>query len=230
MKGIVIAVSGIDTGIGKTFVTGRLAAALIEDGRKVITQKIVQTGTEGIPEDIIEHRRLMGTGLLDEDREGLTCPYMFSFPSSPSLAAHLEGREIDVMNIRRATFALQRRYEIVLLEGAGGLMVPLTGELLFADFIRDAGYPVLLVTLPRLGSINHTLLSIEACMKRGIPLKSVIYNRYRDPGDPISGNTREVIRDILRRWGSSAPVIDLGDEGFKRNEIRALFPEAPFNS
>ncbi|NTV98691.1 MAG: ATP-dependent dethiobiotin synthetase BioD [Chlorobiaceae bacterium] len=229
MKGAVIAVSGIDTGVGKTFVTGRLAAALIAEGRKVITQKIVQTGTAGIPEDIREHRRLMGSPLLDADREGLTCPYIFSYPSSPHLAARLEGREIDIMNIRRATFALQRQYEIVILEGAGGLMVPLTGELLFADYLRDAGYPLLLVTLPRLGSINHTLLSIEACMKRGIPLKAVIYNRFEDPGEPISGETKEVIMRWLGRWGFSTPVIDLGADGFDLRDLAAFFAQATLN-
>jgi dethiobiotin synthetase len=230
MKGTVIAVSGIDTGVGKTIATGRLAAALLEEGRKVITQKIVQTGTDGIPEDIIEHRRIMGTGLLDEDREGLTCPYLFRYPSSPHLAARLEGKQIDIMNIRRATFALQRHYEFVLLEGAGGLMVPLTTELLFADYIRDAGYPLLLVTVPRLGSINHTLLSIETCMKRGIPLKAVIYNRHKNPGEPITGDTREVIRRFLGHCGSSAPLIELGEEGFRREEIHAVFPLSSFNS
>jgi len=134
------------------------------------------------------------------------------------------------MNIRRATFALQRQYEIVLLEGAGGLMVPLTTELLFADYIRDAGYPLLLVTVPRLGSINHTLLSIEASMKRGIPLKAVIYNRYQAPGEPMTSDTREMIRRFLLRCGSSAPLIELGEEGFRSEEIHAVFPLSSFNS
>jgi dethiobiotin synthetase len=230
MKGAVIAVSGIDTGVGKTVVTGRLAAALLETGRKVVTQKIVQTGTDGVPEDIIEHRRLMGLPLLEVDRSGLTCPYIFSYPSSPHLAARLEGREIDVMTIRRATYNLQRRFDIVLLEGAGGLLVPLTDDLLFADYIRDAGYPLLLVTQPRLGSINHTLLSIEACLKRGIPLKAVIFNRFGDPGGPIADDTREVIRRFLGRTGSPAPVIDFGEAGFEGSAIAGVFSEMPVNT
>ncbi len=223
MKGTVTAVTGIDTGIGKTFVTGLLAAGLLGKGRKVITQKIVQTGCAGIPEDIVEHRRLMGTGLQDVDREGITCPYVFSYPASPHLAARMEGAEIDIMRIRRMTFTLQRNYEIVLLEGAGGFLVPLTPDLLFADYLRDAGYGVILVTVPRLGSINHTLLSIESCMKRGIAIRAVIFNHYQDAGPEITGDTKDVIVRFLAREGSSAPVVSLRDGVFEHEVIWSLF-------
>ncbi len=209
MKGSVIVISGIDTGIGKTMVTGLLAKALLLHGKNVITQKIVQTGCEGISDDILEHRRLMSIGLQEVDREGLTCPYLFRYPASPHLSARMEGAEIDVMRIRRATLLLQKRYELVLLEGVGGLLVPLAHDLLFADYVRDAGYGLLLVTTPRLGSINHTLLSIEACLKRGIPLRGVIYNCFENVDTLIADDTREVIIHSLNKAGCLAPVIDL---------------------
>ncbi len=211
MSGTVIAISGIDTGIGKTYATALLAKALLQQGKKVITQKIVQTGCEGIAEDIIEHRRLMGIGLQDADREGLTSPAVFRYPASPHLSAALEGAQIDLHHIRNTTHALQQRYNLVLLEGVGGLLVPLAPDLLFADYIRDAGYPLLLVTSPRLGSINHTLLSIEACVKRGIVLQGVIYNCFGKIDKLIADDTREVIRHYLRKAGFSAPLIDLRD-------------------
>ncbi|MEI6638393.1 MAG: dethiobiotin synthase [Chlorobium sp.] len=211
MKGSVIVIAGIDTGIGKTFATGLLARALLQNGKNVITQKIVQTGCEGVSEDIVEHRRLMGTGLLEVDREGLTCPYVFRYPASPHLSARLDGTEIDLMRIRRCTLALQKRYELILLEGVGGLLVPLADELLFADYVRDAGYGLLLVTSPRLGSINHTLLSIEACVKRGIVLRGIIYNSFQPAAKLIVDDTRYLIQRALHNAGYCAPVVNLYD-------------------
>jgi len=222
MKGSVIAVSGIDTGIGKTYATGLLANALLQQGKNIITQKIVQTGCDGVSEDIIEHRRLMGIGLQDVDREGFTCPYVFRFPASPHLAAGREGVEIDILNIRKATFVLQKRYDLVLLEGVGGLLVPLTLELLFADYIRDAGYELILVTAPSLGSINHTLLSIEACIKRGIVIRGVIYNCFQSSEHAIIDDTRNVIHHYLNKAGSSAPVIDMLNGSLEEEALARL--------
>ncbi len=214
MRGTVIAIGGIDTGIGKTAATGHLARHFTETGLRVITQKIVQTGCEGVAEDITEHRRLMGIDLQEDDRDGTTCPYLFRFPASPHLAAAMEEREIDFMEIWRSTFRLQQRYDLVLLEGVGGLLVPLTPALLFADYVRAAGYGLVLVTSPRLGSINHTLLSLEACATRGIEVRGLIYNRFFEVDEAIARDTREVIAAALKRYGfGSAPLVDLDAEG-----------------
>ena len=209
MSGMVLAVAGIDTGIGKTYTTGLLARTFLQRGKKVITQKIVQTGCEGIAEDILEHRRLMGIGVQDVDREGLTCPFVFRYPASPHLSAALEGTQIDLQRISRSTLALQQRYDLVLLEGVGGLLVPLTPDLLFADYIRDAGYELLLVTSSRLGSINHTLLSIEACQHRGIVIRGLLYNCFQESDKLIADDTREIIARYLAKAGCLAPIIDL---------------------
>jgi dethiobiotin synthetase len=223
MKGRVLAISGIDTGIGKTVATGLLARAFIEAGTETITQKIVQTGCSGIADDIAVHRELMGIGLQDVDLQGTTCPFVFPYPASPHLAASMEGTEIDVMTIRRATFMLQKRYELVLLEGVGGLLVPLNAELLFADYIRDAGYALVLVTSSRLGSINHTFLSLEACMSRGISVRGIIYNRYGEADSFIADETRKVIERSLLRYGmSSTPLIDLDGRGLAPDAARLL--------
>ena len=124
MKGKVLFISGIDTNVGKTYATGILARQLAAEGHTVITQKMIQTGCTDISEDIEMHRQLMGIPFTEEDKAGLTCPYIFTYPCSPHMAAERDGRRIDLSVITRATQELQKHYEYVLLEGAGGLMVP----------------------------------------------------------------------------------------------------------
>ena len=199
MKENVFFVSGIDTNIGKSYATAYLARLWNEQGRRTITQKFIQTGNPaGYSEDIELHRRLMGTGYLPEDEQGLTKPEIFTYPASPQLAARLDNRAIDFDRIRRATCELSERYDAVLVEGAGGLMVPLTDDLLTIDYIQQSGYPLVFVTSGRLGSINHTLLSLEAIERRGIPLHTVMYNLYPEGEDPIiQADTESYIRRYL---------------------------------
>ena len=193
-------VSGIDTNIGKSYATGYLAREWNAEGRRTITQKLVQTGNDSLSEDIELHRRLMRTGLLPEDEEQLTMPEIFSYPCSPHLAAEIDRRPVDFCKIETATEVLAGRYDAVLLEGAGGLMVPLTRELLTIDYVARMGYPVILVTSGRLGSINHTLLSFEAIKNRDIALDTVLYNLYPTVEDKtIQEDTMKYIKQYLSK-------------------------------
>ena len=169
MKQNVFFVSGIDTNIGKSYATAYLAHLWNKQGCRTITQKFIQTGNpEGYSEDIELHRRLMGMEYLPEDEQGLTKPEIFSYPASPHLASRIDNRAIDFDKIKHATEVLSERYDAVLVEGAGGLMVPLTEDNLTIDYVQESGYPLVFVTSGRLGSINHTLLSFEAIERRGI--------------------------------------------------------------
>ena len=114
--------------------------------------------------------RIMAPAICLRITRGLQCPKIFSYPCSPHLAARIDNRPIDFDKIENATQELARRYDTVLVEGAGGLMVPLTGEYLTIDYIADKNYPLIFVTSGKLGSINHTLLSLEAIGHRGITL------------------------------------------------------------
>lgn len=184
----VLFISGIDTNIGKTYATGMIAKALLQQGVNVITQKLVQTGVAinpnsgviGIADDIIVHRELMGIPLQPCDIDSTTCPYRYEKPASPHLSAKLAGQILNPELITKATQQLQQSYDVVLLEGAGGLLVPITEQLLTLDYIAAQGYPIVLVTSGRLGSINHTLLSLEAIKIRGLEVHSVIYNHIHD--------------------------------------------------
>lgn len=190
-------ITGIDTDAGKSFATGTLARFLLENGKRVITQKFVQTGNTGISEDIVVHRKIMGIPLTTADKSQITAPVIFSYPASPDLAARIDGKELELSVIDRATETLAKSYEYILIEGAGGLMVPLKGAYLTIDYIRDRKLPVVLVTNGRLGSINHTLLSLYALRKENIPLFAVMYNSFFDKDKVICKDTREYIQHTL---------------------------------
>jgi len=188
--------AGIDTGIGKSVAAGLLARHLLEQGQTVITQKLVQTGCSGRPDDILVHRRLMESGWLEEDESRLTCPYTFTFPGSPHLAARLDKAMIDPARITDATRQLQAKFSWVILEGAGGLLVPLNDGLTLLDYISSREYPLVLVTSSRLGSINHTLMSLEILKARKLHLAGLIYNIF-------AGGPDEIIQDSLRLFSRS---------------------------
>ena len=203
-------ISGIDTGIGKTYTTGYLAKLWNEQGQQVITQKLIQTGNVDVSEDIQQHREIMGTGWLPEDESKLTMPEIFSYPASPHLATKLDGRDIDFDKIEAATQQLAEKFEVVLLEGAGGLMVPLTTELLTIDYLEQKKFPIILVSSGRLGSINHTLLSLEALKARGLSLYALAYNLNDESQDPlISKDTSEYHKDYLAKHFPDALWIDI---------------------
>lgn len=210
MTGSIYFVSGIDTGIGKTFATGYLAKIWNGHGTRTITQKLVQTGNINISEDIEQHRTIMGMGWFAEDEEKLTMPEILSYPASPHLATKIDGREIDLDKIHAATQELAKRYDAVLLEGAGGLMVPLTDDVLTIDHVAAHQFPVILVTSGRLGSINHTLLSLELLKSRGVELFAVAYNGMDDSQDPlIACDTSNYLRAYMTKHFPEAEWIEI---------------------
>ena len=203
----VLFVSGIDTDIGKTYATGLLAKALMQQGVNVITQKLVQTGISkqadgelGIADDILSHRQLMQMPLQPCDLDFTTCPYRYEKPASPHLSAALANQPLNINVITDATKALQADYEMVLLEGAGGLLVPINEQLLTLDYIAEQGYPIVLVTSGRLGSINHTLLSLEAIKSRGLMIHSVIYNHIHDDAEQTDAEIANSTIDFLQAY------------------------------
>ena len=210
MSAAIYFVSGIDTNIGKTYATGYLAKLWSKQGQRVITQKLIQTGNVDISEDIVKHREIMDCDWFQEDHEKLTMPAIFSYPASPHLATHLDGQHLDFAKIEAATKVLAQRFDVVLLEGAGGLMVPLTTDVLTIDYIEKYQFPVILVTSGRLGSINHTLLSLEALKQRGLKLHSLVYNLKDQSQDPlISQDTAAYLKGYVRKHFPDALWIEL---------------------
>lgn len=212
MENKVIFITGIDTSVGKTYATGVLARSMKALGRSVTTMKMVQTGCEGISEDIEMHRRLMGIPLTDEDRMGLTCPYLFKYPCSPHMAAAMEKNEIIPFTISMNIEQMQHHYNQILIEAAGGLMVPLNFDMLTIEYIRERHYPVVLVTSGKLGSINHTLLSLFACAQYGIKILAVIYNQYPKIDAKIEENTYQYLERYISHHYPGTQLLTLPEE------------------
>lgn len=230
----VLFISGIDTDIGKTYATAMIAKALMQQGVNVITQKLVQTGVSincdtgkmNVADDIVTHRQLMNIPLQPCDLDYTTCPYRYKKPASPHLSAALVNDVLDPKVITKTTQQLQQSYDTILLEGAGGLLVPMTEQLLTLDYIATQGYPVILVTSGRLGSINHTLLSWEAIKARGLTLHSVIYNHIHDSAaqtdDEIANSTMDFLQNYLAQHYPNAHWLTLPvqkDNGSKSRDF-----------
>lgn len=203
-----IFVTGIDTDAGKSYATGWLANHIAATGRSVMTQKFVQTGNEGRSEDIELHRRIMHRDMAAEEY-ALTAPMIFTYPSSPHLAARVDGREVDIKAIDEARKTLEERYDTLLVEGAGGMMVPLTERYLTIDYITDRRLDVALVTNAKLGSISHTLLALEAIERRGLNLRYLLYNTHFDTDPVISPETRSYIRNYVAEHFPAAEWLDV---------------------
>jgi dethiobiotin synthetase len=161
-------VTATDTAVGKTVVTAGLAAALRARGHDVAVFKPVQSGARA--DDPAGDAALLGAD----------CVYAFAAPLAPLVAARAEGRTITLEPIVKRAEELAREHEVLLVEGAGGLLVPLADGLDLADLAVALGLPLVVVARSGLGTVNHTLLTIEAARARGLDLAGVILNGKSD--------------------------------------------------
>ena len=189
--------TGIGTDVGKSWATGWLAAQLRKQGVKCITQKFIQTGNKDYSEDICVHRKVMRIQPEPRDEDHTTAPVILSYPASPHLAERLDGVIVDYSVVAESTKKLLTEYDCVLIEGAGGIAVPLRGDRLTIDYVREEGLPAIVVTNGQLGSINHTILTLEALGKAGIEVWAVIYNPYFDKDEVIANDNVRYIREWL---------------------------------
>jgi dethiobiotin synthetase len=203
-------IGGIDTDIGKTLATGLIARYLLHKKVNVCTFKLAQTGTvSSVSDDILIHRQLMGIEPFAQDIAGETCPFQFALPASPHLAAMHENREIEPSKIDDALNRLQKEFEVILLEGVGGLHVPLRRNFLSVDFLQSLNAPLILVTSGKLGSINHTLQALEIVEYRGIPLAGLVFNHFHETLSEIRCNTLQLFRDKMKTLGRPDAVVEI---------------------
>ena len=159
----VLFISGIGTNVGKSFATGWLAKNLMAKGINVMTQKMIQTGNKNFSEDIDIHRKIMQIPYADVDNDNTTAPVILSYPASPHLAATIDKCDIDLNKINNATRNLSSKYDLILLEGAGGLMVPIKDQYLTIDYICENNYPVVLVINGILGQLITPYFLLKLC-------------------------------------------------------------------
>ncbi len=220
IKGIFI--TGTDTGVGKTYVAAGIAARLKRIGVDVGVMKPVETGCGArrgrlIPNDAVRLMKSAGV----RDALALVNPYRFRKPLAPSIAAKLEGREISPERIVRSYHMLSQRHDFMIVEGAGGIMVPLRHKYTYLDLARTIGLPVIIVARPSLGTINHTLLTITALREKGLEIAGIVINDAQGKRTGLAEKTSpsviEEVSDVgilgIVSYGSSE--FDAIAEGFK---------------
>ncbi|HAA72791.1 MAG TPA: dethiobiotin synthase [Planctomycetaceae bacterium] len=175
-------ITGTDTGVGKTYLTALIARQLASQGHRVGVYKPAGSGCD--EENTTDSQYLWhaaGCPLRLED----VCPQEFSAPLAPHLAARAEQREVDATLLRTGLEPWKDSSDIVLVEGVGGLMSPLSDDDYVADLIFEFGYPLIVVTADRIGTINQTLQTLitAATFRGGLPLAGVVLNQVEQSED-----------------------------------------------
>lgn len=201
--GIGIFITGTDTGVGKTLVACGLAALLKGWGYRVGVMKPVETGCaekngKPFPQDAFYLRAASGT----EESLERVCPYRLSAPLAPSVAASKERMTIDISHIAQIYGEISAAHDVTLVEGAGGLLVPLLPSFTYADLARVLKLPLVVVAANRLGVINHLLLTLEHASCRGLSVVGYILNQMEDPPSLAAETNREALRSL-----TSAPFL-----------------------
>ena len=197
-KGLIVA--GTNTAVGKTLVCGGLAAALRGAGVDVGVMKPVESGCrvkggDLVPEDAFFLRRMAKS----EDAPGLINQYALEQPLAPALAARTEGVDIRMDIVVEAFLQLSARHDVVLVEGAGGLLSPLGAGWSLPDLAKRLEAPVLLVARNYLGTISQCLLALYHLRKEEIPLLGVVLSQ----ASPPSGLAEKLNPDAIRNWGKA---------------------------
>jgi dethiobiotin synthetase len=216
MRGLFV--TATDTGVGKTEVACALLRAARAAGLDAVGMKPAQSGaTPGEPSDA---ERLREASDRVEPLEAI-CPYALRAPLAPAVAARLEGIAISLPRILEAAQALAARHAAVIVEGAGGLLVPLTERETYADLAAALGLPVLVVARAGLGTVNHTALTVEALRRRGLSVAAIVLNRTAPEDDPsVPHNAAEIAR--LTGIPPAALLPFVADIGARTDALRSM--------
>ncbi len=192
-----IFITGTDTGVGKTFFTAALAAYGRELGYRVGVMKPAETGCEERNGELVPADALLlkQASACAEAMEKI-CPYRFREPLAPSIAAERAGVKIEIDPLLKAYGEISAAHDLTLVEGAGGLMVPLLPSYTYADFARVAKLPIIIVAANRLGAINHLVLTLEHAGCKGLRILGYVLNRIANEASLAAETNREVLANL----------------------------------
>ena len=223
-----IFITGTDTGVGKTLIAAGLVVALQDQGIDVGVMKPLESGalcfeSAPIPRDAFYLREIAG---VQDDLE-LVNPYCFRPPLAPGVAAEQEGVEVDLQRIKGAYEALKERHQFMVVEGAGGLLVPIAKGILLPELIKVLDLPLLLVARSSLGTINHTLLSIAYCQQEGLEVMGTVINKSTLVADPAEEGNPHYITQFGKTsvWGTFPYLRDYAGVKGNRDFLAQLFTQ-----
>jgi dethiobiotin synthetase len=217
-------VVGTDTEVGKTFVAAAIARSLSERGRRVGVLKPVATGATRLgdrwhSEDAELLMEAIGGGVPRER----VAPIVYEEPLAPSVAARRIGVPLDQaeveQGVREALEWWRSRAEIMVVEGIGGLLCPLAEGTTVADLAVSLDYPLVIVARRGLGTLNHTLLTVEAARRRGLRIAGIILNGAHPPADPIAESTNA--EELARRLDGITVLAEL-EHGVSPRALSAI--------
>ena len=225
LMGTGIFITGTDTGVGKTLVACGLAALLRESGYKVGVMKPAETGCEErdgklFPQDAFYLKEASGCA---EPLEKI-CPYRLKEPLSPSVAAERSGVKIDISLLEKIYGEISSAHDITLVEGAGGLLVPILPSFTYADLAKLLKLPLLVVAANRLGAINHLLLTLEHASCLGLRVLGYVFNRLTSEPSLAADTNQEALLSLtaVPCLGEIPYIEDLQTQ---RSSLAGLFEE-----
>jgi dethiobiotin synthetase len=202
-------VTGTDTGVGKTYVTAALARCERSLGRTVFAFKPIETGCRWIGTELVgEDQLLLCDAAGDWQRGRLAGAYRFTSPVAPLVAASKARERIDVADVIALVREGSRLADLTLVEGAGGWRVPITEQVRMSELARELGFPIIVVARATLGTLNHTVLTIEAVERDGCELAAIVMSRR--PEDDIDLATSNLGQ--IERLTGCRPIVVSADD------------------
>jgi dethiobiotin synthetase len=199
-------ITGTDTGVGKTLIAGAFITTVQFLGKRVCGMKPVESGCSGQGEVLIPYDGMFLKQVSHADEPlALVTPCCLESPLAPLAAAEVDRRDLDISGIGRAFSELSARYEALVVEGIGGLMVPIAKDYYVLDLAKEMGLPLVVVARPGLGTINHIMLTVHCALKAGLTVAGIVINYTQPPEKSLAEETNPKLLSQI----SPVPIIGI---------------------